>query len=347
MRIKAVWSGNGFKENEALLAGAQKMGLSDVFIGTFMEGGAVYQSANLFHSSETIPLDEAKLAIKRLHDIGIKVHAWIVSLMHPEVVTHGSYVVNRNGVSCLEKAPYVPYYTWLCPSHITTRDFLVTTAKGISEELDFDGIHLDYIRYPDVFIPVGLRKKYGLSEDFDQYYPDLDYCYCDNCRATYKKENGVDPLSIHYGSEEWAEWTRWRTTNVVKIVDAVHEYTASRGLTLSAAVFAAPGLAIKSVLQDWSRFPLDIALPMIYVRDYGKDYRWAGEAVAEGVATGKKVVAGLNIGHYDSLEELDYSVKSSFNNGAAGVCFFSYPNMFRSNKKIDQESLEEYVFQLK
>ena len=343
MRVKAVWSGTGFRESETLIAGAKNMGLTDVFIGAFMESGAAYKSPSLVTGPNAVEMNEAKETVKRLHDEGVRVHAWIISLMHPEAVTHGHYVVNKEGVSCLQKAPYVPYYTWLCPHDPGTRDFLVGVARQLSEELDFDGIHLDYIRYPDVFIPVGLRKKYGLTEGFDDYYPDLDYCYCDDCRAAYEAETGVDPVKLQYGEEGWSAWTKWRTDNVVKIVQAVREEVKKRGLTLSAAVFATPGLAVKSVLQDWARFPLDMALPMIYVRDYGKDYRWVGEAVAEGVTTGKEIVAGLNVGHYGGLDELDYSVKSAIRNGASGVCFFSYPGLFRSNAAMGFEELERYV----
>ncbi|MGC8615284.1 MAG: putative glycoside hydrolase [Thermoprotei archaeon] len=342
MRVKAVWSGTGFKEAETLISGAEKMRLTDVFLGSFMESGASYRSASLQAAQDAVSMEEARFTLRQLHDLGIKVHAWIVSLMHPQSITHGHYVVNKLGSSCLDKPPYVPYYTWLCPHHQETREFLAGLARTLAEEMDFDGIHLDYIRYPDISIPVGLRKKYGLSEDFDAYYPDLDYCYCDQCRDSYRTERGVDPLTLSYGSEGWEDWVEWRAQNVIAVVERVREEVKKHGLMLSAAVFATPGLARKSVLQQWARFPLDMALPMIYVRDYGKDFRWVGEAVAEGVATGKRIVAGLNVGHYNSLEELEYSVRSALNNGASGICLFSYPGMFRINQKIGFENLTEY-----
>jgi len=342
MRVKAVWSGTGFKEAETLISGAEKMRLTDVFLGSFMESGATYASARLNVAQDAVPLEDARSTVRKLHDLGIKVHAWIVSLMHPYSITHGHYVVNKLGISCLDKPPYVPYYTWLCPHNQQTREFLASVARGLAEEMEFDGIHLDYIRYPDVSIPVGLRKKYGLSEEFDAYYPDLDYCYCDECRESYEAERGADPLKLSYGGEGWGDWVDWRTQNVVRVVERVREEAKRYGLTLSAAVFATPGLARKSVLQNWALFPLDMALPMIYVRDYGRDYRWVGEAVAEGVATGKKIVAGLNVGHYDSLQELQYSVRTALNNGASGICLFSYPGMFRANQRIGFESLTRY-----
>ncbi len=54
--------------------------------------------------------------------------------------------------------------------------------------------HLDYIRYPDVILPVALWPKYNLVQDKE--YPEFDFCYCDVCRDEFKNASGVDPKAI-------------------------------------------------------------------------------------------------------------------------------------------------------
>ena len=55
-----------------------------------------------------------------------------------------------------------------------------------------DGIHLDYVRYCDVILPVNLWQNYGIEQTRE--LPEYDFCYCETCRAKYKAEHGVDPL---------------------------------------------------------------------------------------------------------------------------------------------------------
>ncbi|MGC8615324.1 MAG: hypothetical protein ACP5UU_05930, partial [Thermoprotei archaeon] len=135
-------------------------------------------------------MGDAKSTLRELHDIGIKVHTWIVSLRYPPSILHGHYVVNKLGISCLNKLAHVSYFTYLCLHDQETYVFLAGVARSLAEEMEFGCIHLDYIMYTIVSIPVGLRKKYGLSEDFGAYHPDLDYCYCDKCRDSYRTERG-------------------------------------------------------------------------------------------------------------------------------------------------------------
>jgi hypothetical protein len=58
--------------------------------------------------------------------------------------------------------PYVNYYHFLCPSHEEVRDHLAKIFGNIANTANLDGVHLDYIRYPDVILPVALWKKYNL-----------------------------------------------------------------------------------------------------------------------------------------------------------------------------------------
>ena len=107
---------------------------------------------------------------------------------HPEW-----YAVNRRGESTAEKSPYVPYYRFLCPSRGAVGEFLAQQFRELTR-LPVQGLHFDYIRYPDVILPVALWSKYNLVQDRE--YPEFDFCYCDVCRASFKRQEGIDPLGL-------------------------------------------------------------------------------------------------------------------------------------------------------
>ena len=91
------------------------------------------------------------------------------------------------------------------------------------ERFNVNGIHLDYIRLPDVFLPEALRLRYGLERDREVYKPEFDFCYCDTCRKGFKKDHGIDPLVIEYGSRHWYEWVSWRADRITDFVTRFHK----------------------------------------------------------------------------------------------------------------------------
>ena len=65
---------------------------------------------------------------------------------------------------------------------------------SIAEVEYVDGIHLDYIRFPDVILARGLWDKYGLV--MDREYPEYDYCYGPKCVAGFQS---AERYRHHYG----------------------------------------------------------------------------------------------------------------------------------------------------
>ncbi len=77
-----------------------------------------------------------------------------------------------------------------------------------------DGIHLDYIRYSDVILPVNLWEKYQIGQT--EELPEYDYCYCEVCRSKFKEWRGEDPLALAYpqASLSWRLY-RYNTVNTL------------------------------------------------------------------------------------------------------------------------------------
>lgn len=110
---------------------------------------------------------------------GLEAHRWMWTFNRADQVTSHPewYSKNRNGDSCADKPPYVNYYRWLCPSRPEVQQFLEQEVSGILDKDYIDGIHLDYVRYCDVVLPVNLWSKYNIEQTKE--LPDYDYCYCE------------------------------------------------------------------------------------------------------------------------------------------------------------------------
>jgi hypothetical protein len=89
------------------------------------------------------------------HRAGLQIHAWMWSMPCniPEVIEQHPdwYAVNGKGEPAHEKPAYVDYYKFLCPCHPEVQDFVQARVEALGKIEGLDGIHLDYIRVPDVF----------------------------------------------------------------------------------------------------------------------------------------------------------------------------------------------------
>jgi uncharacterized lipoprotein YddW (UPF0748 family) len=211
---------------------------------------------------------------------GIQLHAWRWTMNRGEYMKEHPewYTVNRLGQSVVDKPPYVGYYRWLCPSRPEVKELLIKDYSALSEIPGVRGVHLDYVRYCDIFLPVGLLPNYNLVQDFEM--PEYDYCYCPLCRGTFKQKFGYDPMEKEDPSKDLS-WHQFRLDQLVTVVQGIAEAIHNKGSIITAAVFPTPEMSRRMVRQDWARFNLDAYLPMLYHQFYLKPADWIGESVAE------------------------------------------------------------------
>jgi len=290
-------------------------------------------------------------------DAGLEFHAWIPTMLQRQnpQLPPDLYAVNGLGESAFDKPAYVDYYQFLCPGREEVYQFLAALYGSIADVEVVDGIHLDYIRYPDVILAEGLWEKYGLH--MDREYPQFDYCYCDKCVKGFLEETGIDIRSVDDPSQVEA-WKQYRCDLITKIVNRLAELVHAKDKEISAAVFPGPGsVARKIVRQEWDRWNLDAFYPMHYNDFYLKDTDWIGEVTLEGVTaldSRKPLYSGLFIcpdpeGKKDEPDpenhglvpgELEDAIGESMENGAAGVCLFTPGRMTEEHWKV----LEQAIF---
>lgn len=325
-----------------------EMGANEIFLLSIDGEGALYPAKLSVVAKEATRRSLIGDVIKEARKNGLKVHAWVIALnKHNDELTAKRkdwFVVSREGKSCVDDPPYVNSYKWLCPSNDEVKSYLIGTIQELVKTYDLDGVHLDYIRLPDIFLPEGLRERYGLEKGRDVYRGKFDFCYCEKCRSGFKGEFGTDPLEIEYGSRRWCEWHAWRARRITEIVEDFHRTVKNYDSTIetSAAVFATPGYAYRMVFQKWCEWPLDSFEPMIYHEYYGKGINWIGEAVMEGVSCGKTIVAGIQFEFLRSREDVGEAVSVALEKGANGICFFLYPLQHPELKDSVKEAFSKF-----
>jgi hypothetical protein len=271
--------------------------------------------------------EDSEKHFKAARDSGIKAHRWIWTMNRGEkdlLASHPEwYAKNRKGESCATHPPYVGYYRWLCPSKPAVIDYLKEKAAAVLSKDYVDGLHLDYVRYCDVILPVNLWSNYGLDQSKE--LPEYDFCYCETCRDKYKELKGKDPLELEHPDQQ-PSWRKFRYDRITNVVTQLAQVAKQHKKPISAAVFPTPEIAKRIVRQDWTNWPLDSICPMVYHGFYKEDVNWIGDAVAEGVngLHGRfPLYAGLYLPDFNgNMADLEKGIRLSLQNGAAGVSLF-------------------------
>lgn len=263
--------------------------------------------------------------------LGLEAHRWNWTMNngskellanHPEW-----YAVSRDGKSCATHPPYVGYYRWLCPSKPEVIAFLKNEAEKILSKDYIDGLHLDYIRFCDVVLPLNLWSQYKVDQRTEM--AEYDFCYCETCRAKFKAKTGKDPLEFKY-PDEALSWRLFRYEAINNVVNTLAEVAEKHKKWISAAVFPTPEVARRNVRQDWTNWNLSAVFPMIYHGFYQEEVKWIGEAVKEGVhfLNGKfPLYAGLYLPDFKgNMEDLAAGMGHAMKNGAAGISLFGHPS---------------------
>lgn len=137
----------------------------------------VYGSHKALYPSARLPFDQDLLTplIKIGKEYGVEVHAWMWTMPNNNpfyIENHPDwYIVNRLGEAAHTHPAYVNYYKFMCPNNPEVQDFLVKNVRELSAIENLSGVHLDYIRMPDVILAEALQPKYNIVQDKE--YPQI------------------------------------------------------------------------------------------------------------------------------------------------------------------------------
>jgi uncharacterized lipoprotein YddW (UPF0748 family) len=295
-----------------------------------------YASARAARPEAPDPLAELLVAA---HEQGLRVHAWVNVLSLADnaeaavlaALGPAALQVDRKGRSILDypalempepEAPHLRMGTpalWLDPGAPGVADWYAKlVAELFARYPGLDGLHLDYLRHPDV-LPFSPGSRFGVGMDFG---------YGEASRERFAEATGLEaPLGDRLDhADAWDDWRRKQVTAVLARVREALRAAAPQA-ALSAAVLGYAERAYLSVFQDWLGWLeaglLEFAVPMLYTRD-DRLLRYQAAAFAGGIA-GPKVWAGLGTWLFREDPALAVAQLQSVRElGVAGHALFSW-----------------------
>ncbi|MDD4871568.1 MAG: family 10 glycosylhydrolase [Kiritimatiellae bacterium] len=231
-----------------------------------------------FYDSKVLPVapevaekgDQIAKCVAACKKYGVQIHVWKVNwnLGHRASKEFTERMRQEGRLQANSQGKEEP---WLCPSHPDNQKLEVDSMVEVARNYDVDGIHFDYIRYPD-----------------------NDHCFCAGCRERFAKAAGVTiqnwPKDVLGNGPFRQQWLDWRCNNITAVVKATSEQARAikPKIKISAAVFSNWATDRDGVGQDWKLWCekgyLDFVCPMDYTEsDRQFDNRialqkdWAGK----------------------------------------------------------------------
>jgi uncharacterized lipoprotein YddW (UPF0748 family) len=208
---------------------------------------------------------------------------------------------------------------WLDPAFPGVAERLAATfAELVRGYPGLDGLHLDYVRYPDT-LPFSPGTQFGVG---------IGFGFGEASRARFQADTGlVAPFAASLGNAE--RFDGWRREKLGALVAAIAGAARAErpALRVSAAVIAERERAYRVDLQDWLGWldagQLDFAVPMLYTRDPTL-LRYGVETLA-GLARRRQLWVGLGSWLFAESPELAVSqLRVASTEAALGTALFSW-----------------------
>ncbi|MGI6296453.1 MAG: glycoside hydrolase family 10 protein [Armatimonadota bacterium] len=226
---------------------------------TICRGYAIYPSRVIPRDPRFAgAVDPLPVMIDEAHKLGIEVHAWVWVFRAGYTKDKGAILTAHPNWAEKDKdgdelSPNGGY--WISPAIPQARDFLAELFAEVVTKYDFDGLHLDYVRYE-----TEQKKPYG---------------YSNASRSLFIKQYGVDPVCIEQDSDDYYYWNKFRERLVNTFVQRIYLQTKALrpDVLVSAAVSSYPPDARLHYMQNWPNWAANgwvgLLAPMSYSSDDG------------------------------------------------------------------------------
>jgi uncharacterized lipoprotein YddW (UPF0748 family) len=341
----------------ALVQRARENGFTDLIVQVRGRGDAYYESS-IEPRAEALTrqpasFDPLALTIEEAHRHGIKVHAWIniylvadleslpVSRDHP-IYKHPEWVMVPRGIATelYDVPPDSDRYLdriiefsrlnrqeleglFVSPAHPGVKDNLFDIWMDIAKRYEVDGLHFDYVRYPN--------PQYDYSRvSIDRFRQEVESKLTPSERRALVAQSRQDPL--FYVRRFPAGYGEFQRAQVTELVARIYRGVKSvkPNAIISAAVFANEEDAARSRFQDWREWLrmgwLDVVCPMSYTPDTETFRKQLLGAVS--LASGKRVWGGIGA-YKQTAESAVEKIRVARELGAQGFILFSYDSSIK------------------
>lgn len=305
-----------------------------IFLQIFALGYAYYPSQ---YAPSKIHTDAwLRTFLEEAHRRNIQVSAWVNLFYswgfaprtreqtHPINMHPNWYVYDGHGRSMLDysidelrRLSSEGYY--LAPSNTQVRSYLCAIINEIVTNYDFDGVHLDYVRYPrENFI----YDVYVRSAFMEQYYIDPLELTTNYTMPQRYGLWGVDSLT-----QAWRGFVADDLTAFIRDVGAI---VGSRGAVLSVAVKPQYEEARNHYFQDWPAWLGNDYVDFVCLMSYGKNINSMLHAVLRAVNEPERVMVGIGL-YLLTPQQVQEQIRLVRSQPFSGVVFFSYDQL-KKNK---------------
>ena len=215
--------------------------------------------------------DPLAFAVEECHKRGMECHAWMVTI--PLGNKKHVAALGRKSVTVQNRKICVPYKNewFLNPGHPETKEYLMKLVNEVITRYDVDGVHFDYLRYPEN------APHFSDNKEFRQYAKGRNI-------AQWRRDNLTDIVRyIYKGVKAVKPWVKVSTCPVGKFRDTSRY--SSRGFNAYFTVYQDAQAWLKEGIQDQ-------IYPMMYFRGnsfYPFALDWQENSY------GRQVIPGLGI----------------------------------------------------
>jgi uncharacterized lipoprotein YddW (UPF0748 family) len=318
--IRAVWdrSGMGLYPGDwgrtcKLLKDA---GFSDLYVNVAGIGFAHYASDVLPRSRVFDEQgDQLAACVAAAKPLGLRVHAWLFCFSSDGATQDRIAIFRKRGWLLMDGG--VGAHPWTDPAVPEVRACLVSAVRELAVAYAIDGVHLDFVRYPDFQSSLGPNVKARFEQAVGRRSADW-------------------PEDVKSGALRGA-FVQWRAEHVSDFVQAAHRTLRREapGKVLTAAVFGKYPSCVDAVGQDWESWAnlglIDYAVPMNYTESMDKFDEWL-EQQTHTRKLALKMVPGIGVtaaeSRLDAVQVID-QIQAARRAGCAGFALFDLDTTLR------------------
>ncbi|GEN56160.1 hypothetical protein GCM10012290_06860 [Halolactibacillus alkaliphilus] len=320
---RAVWirpNETTKQEVRANLEKVKKANLNQVYLETWWGGYTIYPSDNALapHNPRYKGFDVLEAYLEVGKELDIEIHAWVHNafLEGNQMEEKPDWALIRRDGENFTDNEYGTKWYWLNVALPEVRMFITDLYQDMIDQYDIDGLHLDYIRYPD---SNGRDEDYG----YDLY-----------TRELFMKQfnTDTDPINLYPGDALYKEWQYFRmnivTTFLDELIPTVKEQAPD--LVISGSVYANfyedPYLKLQDVTTWLEKGYLENVFPMSYKFDVQSVLKDTEQAINLGQ---NKTLVTIGLGSQagvptDILLQQVNATKDVYVSGSAFFEFVSY-----------------------
>jgi uncharacterized lipoprotein YddW (UPF0748 family) len=343
----------------SLVRSAKSAGFNTLLVQIRGRGDAYYQSRleprAVALAKQKPSFDPLQSVLSEAHSAGLHVHAWMnvnlvsegdppsslpdhVVYKHPEwLMVPRELAVDlwrvdpRSREYLAALSLYAKAHSdrieglYASPLQPAATEYTLSVIADVAARYPVDGIHLDYIRFPNAEFDYSPEAIAQFRRFLRSYLSDAE-------RRQYDARAKREPLFYtQMFPQRWVEFRQQRLTDLVTRVRAAVKAKRPKAI-LSAAVLPDAEDAATRRMQNWDSWLstglLDVVCPMAYTTDAGV-FR-SQVAQVRRLAGSRPVWAGIGAFQLSSLETV-LNIRVARQLGSQGIALFSYDNLVSAN----------------